>query len=55
VVAQALVVEQDAGDDEGPRERAATGFVDARDEARAESAVEAEQSLAGPAAHDVRG
>jgi hypothetical protein len=47
VVAQAPVVEQHAGDDERPRERAAARLVGARDEARAEPAVEAEELLAG--------
>jgi hypothetical protein len=36
VVAQARVVEQDAGDDERARERPATCLVDAGDEASAE-------------------
>ena len=47
------VVEQHAGDDERPRERPAAGLVGARDEARAEPAVEAEEPLAG-ARHEGR-
>ena len=42
MVAQALVVEQHAGDDERPGERAATGLVRACDEARSERAVDTE-------------
>ena len=45
-VAQALVVEQHAGDDQRAGERAAAGLVRARHPARAEAPVEAEQPLA---------
>ena len=51
VVAQALVVEQDTGDDERPGERASSSLVRAGDEARAEPAVEREELLAGAARH----
>ena len=53
MVAEALVVEQDARDDERPRERAATRLVGARDEARTEPAIEREELLTGRARHDV--
>ena len=46
VVAQGLVVEQDAGDDERPRKRTAAGLVDSRHEACAEPSVEAKKALA---------
>jgi hypothetical protein len=44
---EARVVEEHAGDDERPCERAATGLVGAGDEARPELAVESEELLAG--------
>ena len=47
VVAQTVVVEQHAGDDERPGERPAARLVRTRDEARAEPAVEPEEPLAG--------
>ena len=52
VLAEACVVEQDAGDDERPGERAASRLVRTGDEPRAEPAVELEELLAGPA-HEV--
>ena len=45
--AKELVVEQDAGDDERPGERASPGLVRARDEADAETPVVCEKPLAG--------
>ena len=51
VVAQAAVVEQDAGDDERPRERPPSGLVRARHEARAEPPVETEKPLPGAERH----
>ena len=47
VVAQAVVVEQHARDDERPGERPAARFVRSRDEPAAEVAVVAEQPLSG--------
>src|SRR5581483_3839946 len=47
VVAEALVVEQDARHDEGPGERAASGLVGSGDVARAKRAVEAEETATG--------
>ena len=44
VIAQALVVEQDPGDDQRPGQAASSGLVDARDEAEAELAVELEKA-----------
>jgi hypothetical protein len=49
VVAQTLVVEEDARGDERPGQAAAAGLVRARDEADAETAVEGEQLAARPA------
>jgi hypothetical protein len=46
MVSQAGVVEQDAGDDERPRERASSRLISARDEARTEVAVALEALLA---------
>ena len=46
MLAQALVVEQHAGDDEQPGERAPSRLVGPRDEAGPEPAVEPEQLLA---------
>ena len=54
VVAQAAVVEQHAGDDEWPREAAATGLVRAGHEACAELAVEPQELLAGAERHGRR-
>jgi hypothetical protein len=51
VVAQAAVVEEDAGDDERPGERPPARLVRSRHEPRAQTAVEAKQPLAGPARH----
>src|SRR5204863_1941190 len=51
VVAQTLVVEQHARDDERPRERPATRLVRAGDEPRTELPVELEEPLPGPASH----
>src|SRR5581483_10531691 len=48
VLLQRAVVEQHAGDDERPGERAATGLVRAGDESRPELAVESKELLAGP-------
>src|SRR6185503_13630126 len=53
-VAQAAVVEQDARDDQRACEAAATRFVRAGDEARAELAVEPEELLAGAQRHGPR-
>ena len=47
VALQELVVEQHAGDDERPGERAASGLVGACDEPGAEPAVVLEEALAG--------
>ena len=47
VILQQLVVEQDARDDERPRQRASPRLVRAGDEAGAEAAVEAEEALSG--------
>ena len=54
VLLQARVVEQHAGDDERPGERAATGLVGACDEAGAELSVELQEPLPGPL-HSGRG
>ncbi len=54
MVAQARVVEQDAGDDERAGERAASGLVGARDEPRAEPPVEAEEPLTAATRHAPR-
>src|SRR5581483_5560386 len=51
VVPKAAVVEQDAGDDERARERAAPCLVRAGDEPRTELAVEPEELLAGALVH----
>ena len=51
VVAQTVVVEQHARDDERPRERPAPGLVRARDEAGAELAIVGEELLAARARH----
>ena len=51
MVAQALVVEEDACDDERAGQRAAAGLVGAGDEARAELAVEREQFLTDRTRH----
>ena len=45
VVAQAVVVEQHAGDHERPCQRASPGLVGARDEARAELPIVGEELL----------
>jgi hypothetical protein len=45
VVAKRLVIEQDAGDDERPCERSASGLVSPGDEASAEPSVEPQQPL----------
>src|SRR5207247_6402537 len=47
VVAEARIVEQDAGADERTGERAATGLVRPGDEPRGEAAIEPKQPLAG--------
>ena len=47
VVAQRAVVEEDARDDQRPRERPAPGLVDPGDVAGAEAPIEAEEALAG--------
>ena len=49
--AQRVVVEEHAGDDERPRERAASRLVRARDEAHAELAIESEEALAAGSSH----
>jgi hypothetical protein len=54
VIAQASVVQQDAGDDERPGKRPAPGLVRPRDEPRTEPPVELEELLANPA-HERRG
>jgi hypothetical protein len=49
--AQQPVVEEDAGDDERPRERASARLVRARDVADAEAPVVSEEPLAGGPSH----
>jgi hypothetical protein len=44
VIAQPVVVEEDARDDQRPREASAAGLVDARDEPQAELPVEVEEA-----------
>ena len=51
---QSGVVEQDAGDDQRPCERPATGLVGACHEPDAEAAIVAEQPLAGRERHGPR-
>jgi hypothetical protein len=55
VVAEAAVVEQDAGHDEWPSETAPTGLVGARHETCAELAIEPQELLAGAERHGRRG
>src|SRR5581483_669322 len=50
VVAQPVVVEEDACDDEGSRQGPSSRLVGAGDESRAEPAIEAKKPLAGPSA-----
>ena len=45
------LVEEHAGDDEWPGERAASRLVGARDEAHAELAIESEETLAAGSSH----
>ena len=52
---QRRVVEEDAGDDERPCERASTRLVGTRDEADAEPPVETQESLSGLRGHWLRG